>query len=65
MPLVISTSISNVSDIGNASKKGVLVKVGVYKIGGLKAFVFDKTGTLIEGVPVVTDYRVIEDQSDE
>ncbi|WP_137887221.1 heavy metal translocating P-type ATPase [Pseudomonas sp. 2FE] len=55
--LVISTPITAVSGLGAAAKHGILIKGGVYLEGGrlLKVVALDKTGTLTQGKPVLTD----------
>ncbi|WP_307720535.1 heavy metal translocating P-type ATPase [Enterococcus florum] len=50
---------------GLGAKNGILIKGGgaLEKIAHLTTIIFDKTGTITEGKPVVTDFKTTDDQA--
>ena len=55
--LVISIPVSYVAAIGNASRKGILIKGGIYleELAQIRVLALDKTGTITRGRPQVVD----------
>lgn len=64
--LVVSTPVTVVSGLAAAAKAGILIKGGVYLEEGrkLKSLALDKTGTITQGKPVVTDIQLLTGEQD-
>ncbi len=60
--LVASITPAMLASLSNAAKKRILIKGGqaLENLIGIKAVVFDKTGTITSGVPKVVDIRAIQ-----
>lgn len=65
--LVISVPLGFFAGIGNASKRGILVKGGIFleQAAKINTVVFDKTGTLTRGVFEITSINPVEGVSKE
>ena len=65
--VVIATPAAMLSAITHAAQHGVLFKGSVHleHLGDVKALALDKTGTVTEGKPRLTDVRVVEGTLDE
>jgi len=61
--LVAAVMPATLAAISNGAKNGILFKGGVHleNVSEMKAIALDKTGTLTQGKPVVTDFFVRED----
>ncbi len=61
--LVLATPTAVIAAIGNAARRGILVKGGLAleAVGRVKAVVFDKTGTLTHGKPEVSEVKSFGD----
>ncbi len=62
--LVASITPAMLSTLSNAAKKRILIKGGkkLEDMIGIKAVVFDKTGTITSGIPKVNDIVISDDQ---
>ncbi len=60
--LVLATPTAIMAAIGQATKKGVIIKSGdaLEKMGKVDTIAFDKTGTLTYGKPVVSDVVILD-----
>jgi Cd2+/Zn2+-exporting ATPase len=65
--LVIATPVSIVSGLTALARKGVLIKGGAFleAVGKLKALAVDKTGTITQGRPVVTEIIPLEGETED
>ncbi|GLC90318.1 heavy metal translocating P-type ATPase [Lysinibacillus piscis] len=63
--LVASITPATLASISNGAKNGILVKGGLHleHLSVLRALAVDKTGTLTQGKPVVTDFIVHSDSA--
>jgi len=64
--LVISTPVSIVAALASSARQGVLIKGGAYieVPGKITALALDKTGTITEGAPEISDIVALKDMNE-
>ncbi len=64
-PLIFATPVAIISGINKAAKSNIIIKTGaaIEQVGKTKAVVFDKTGTITFGVPVIEKIMPASDTS--
>ena len=64
--LVLATPTAVVASVGNAAKKGVLIKGGITleKVAQVTTICMDKTGTLTVGKPNVIDFKTFNSENE-
>jgi len=62
-PLILATPIAFAAGISTAAKRGIIVKNGgaLEELGEARSFIFDKTGTITLGVPLVTHVQTFQE----
>ncbi|PYG90405.1 copper/silver-translocating P-type ATPase [Ruminiclostridium sufflavum DSM 19573] len=65
--LVLATPTAIMAGIGNASRKGILIKSGeaMEKVGRIDTIAFDKTGTITNGKPEVVEIVAVSQNHNE
>ena len=61
-PLIFATPVAIIGGIDKAAKRSIIVKSGsaIEQISRAEAIVFDKTGTITYGVPLVEDIKLLD-----
>ena len=64
--VALATPLAFVAAIGKASRRGILIKGGIYleNLSKARTVVFDKTGTLTEGVPQVVEIKKYDEHTE-
>ncbi len=66
-PLILATPLAVICGINQAAKEGIIVKGGapIEQIGTADAILFDKTGTITFGTPVIQEIIALGDETKE
>ncbi|MCC6323745.1 heavy metal translocating P-type ATPase [Candidatus Nomurabacteria bacterium] len=65
-PLILATPIAIISGMSRSAKRGVIIKDGgaLEKLSRVKSMLFDKTGTITMGAPMVNKINIFKEGAD-